>query len=83
MHLDLMQDEIFETMMKREPISIQELQLGDLVTIKNYRNGPLDVSSSGPCIFLEFDRPKKISAIVYNTNTRRLHRVKTSHISPM
>ena len=78
-----MKYEIEGTIYHREPVKISNLDLGDIVMIKNYRSGSLDLPSSGPCIFLEFTNNYKTSAIVYNTNTQRLHRVRISHISPV
>ena len=81
--LEEMKKEIQKTMVRREPIAITSLELGDLLYIKNYRSGPLDMKATGPCIFLEYLHRQKLSALVFNMSTKRLHRVKTAHISPI
>ena len=62
---------------------MNDLQLGDLILVKNYRNGALDLKATGPCIFLEFQQTNKTSGIIYNTATKRIHRVKTAHMAPI
>ena len=67
----------------REPTATNQLEIGDLVMLKNYRSGSLDLPATGPGVFIEFTNNHKTSAMVYNLETKRLHRVKTSHLSPI
>ena len=78
-----MKAEIQGVMTKRDPVAVSNLQLGDLILIKNYKGGAMDLKATGPCIFLEYQSSHKTSGIVYNTNTKRIHRVKTAHMAPI
>ena len=71
-------------MTRREPlVKLNDLQVGDLVLIKNYERTKMDLHATGPALFLEFVDQHRTSAIVYNLNTRRTTRVKISHLSPV
>ena len=57
-----------------------DLNLGDLVLIKNFQKGVLGLSAKGPGIFLEYIDSRKMGAIV-NCESRRVVRVKITHLA--
>ena len=82
-NLKEMQNEIQETMERREPINSSNLELGNIVLIKNYKNNKLETRATGPCVFIEYNNNDRSSALVYNTSTKRMHRAKIYHLSPV
>lgn len=77
-----MEEEIFKAMNKREKIGQTNLEFGDIVLIKNYKSSALDLRTQGPAIFLEYNNNEKMSAMVYNTNTKRTHRCSVTNLAP-
>ena len=67
----------------RESTQSSNLELGDIVLIKNHKSHKLDAEAIGPCIFIEYAGPKNTSAVVFYTKSKRMRRVKISHISPV
>ena len=54
-----MREEIRSTMDRREEIDVSDLEVGDLVLLKNFKSRTLDPHSIGPCIFLEYTNRTK------------------------
>ena len=71
-------------MEQKNPIKgLSNLNLGDLVLIKNFQKGVLGLSAKGPGIFLEYIDSRKMGAIIYNCESRRVVRVKITHLAPI
>ena len=54
-----------------------------LFIVRNYKRFPLDLHSIGPTNFLEYVDSGKMAGILYNTESRRVIRARTTNISPV
>ena len=68
---------------RRDQISNNDLQFGDVVLIKNFGINPLRLAAIGPCIFMEYLNDHKKFALVYHTKSKRIRRINIKHISPI
>ena len=65
----------------REKTNMEELELGDLLLLKNPRKFSLELKSQGPCLFIEYVDERRLSAVIYNIKSRRILRARINNLA--
>ena len=70
-------------MESREPINMEELELGNILLKRNpKKNITTELNSRGLALFVQYVDDGRMSALIYNLKTKRMTRARISNLAP-